>query len=169
MSTATEAPSWQRPPFEPGHQLSVRHGANSDVLVIPEAERLMPAVLDANPHLDPIRDSVAVKRYCVIQSRIWRVYDWLAAQEDAVFDDVDQGTIHAAYERLERWERQADAAEEKLALTPLTRLRYDLDRLRAGEVDPEEIERQREARERLDRRVADLGGPRPDPRTAVHS
>jgi hypothetical protein len=83
-------------------------------------------VLDAHEHLDPARNGDAVGRYSMVLARIERVYRWLSERDDPVFADAAKGRIHAVYERLERWERQADLAEEKLALAPLTRARLGL-------------------------------------------
>lgn len=123
-------PSPAHPPYEPDNLVAVTHGARSDALVGPEAIQLIPTVLDANPHLDAVRDGHGVYRYAMILARIARVYRWLCEQGDAVFDDVHEGTIHGAYERLERWERAADRAEERLAIAPLTRAKLGLDKLR---------------------------------------
>ena len=156
------APVWQRPPFEPGNDAAVKHGARSPALVEPRARELAPQILDANPHLDPMRDGAAVFRYSVALARIERVYAWLAEREDAVFDDTESGTTHGVYERLERWEKQADAAEERLALAPLTRARLGLDQLRGAQAI-EEVEATREARARLDARAGQLdAGPAAD-------
>ncbi len=147
--------SW--PPFEPGNKAAVKHGALSPELVEPRARELRPLVFDVNPHLALERDGAAVYRYCVTLARIERVYAWLGEQLDPVFDDAGQGNTHGVYERLERWERQADGAEERLAIAPLTRAKLGLDQLRAV-ATAEETEASRAARERLDRRAADLDG-----------
>lgn len=145
------------PPFEDGNTAAVTHGANSSKLVEPRAREIAPAVLDANPHLDPLRDGAAVFRYGMGLARIERVYLWLAAQDDAVFADAKQGEAHGVYERLERWERQAAADEERLAIAPLTRARLGLDLLRGQALTEEQRRQQTEARKRLDERM-DGGG-----------
>lgn len=155
--STTPARGYSWPPFEPGNDVAVTHGANSPAKVEPRARELAPLILEANPHLDPVRDGAAVFRYSVALARIERVYAWLAEREDAVFDDTEAGTTHGVYERLERWERQADAAEERLAIAPLTRARLGLDQLRGARA-AEEAEAAREARERLDVRAGQLGG-----------
>jgi hypothetical protein len=143
--------SW--PPFEPGNLAGLKHGAQSDRLVEPRARELLAAILEANPHLDATRDAAATFRYCVALSRIERCYVWLAEQGDPVFADVDAGEVHAVYHRLERWERQAEVAEDKLAISPLTRARLGLDTLRAAALSEEERAEARAARERLDNRL----------------
>lgn len=152
--------SW--PPFEPGNDAAATHGANSLAKVKPRAEELAPRVLDANPHLDPERDGVAVFRYAVVLARIERVYAWLAERDDGVFEDATEGKIHRCYERLERWEKQAAKDEERLAIAPLTRARLGLDQLRGEQAASEAAARAaqaeaEEARARLEERAASLG------------
>jgi hypothetical protein len=130
--------SW--PPFQPGNTAAARHGARSDALVEPRARELAPVIFAANTHLDEMRDGAAVFRYCVALARIERVYAWLAEQDDAVFADAKDGTVHGVYERLERWERQCDTAEERLAIAPLTRARLGLDKLRAAAITDQALD-----------------------------
>jgi len=153
----TQLQPWQRPPFEPGNDAAVTHGATSAALVEPRARELAPQILDANPHLDPNRDGPAVLRYGLALARCERVYVWLADQDDSVFADAEAGDVHAVYERLERWERQAAADEERLAIAPLTRAKLGLDTLRAAAITDEERRKQAEARARLDVRMDGQG------------
>ena len=120
--------SW--PPFEKGNTAALTHGAFSDKVVMPRAHELVAGVLGANSHLTAERDGAAVMRYAIVLSRLERVYQWLSDQEDAVFAAPGAGEAHAIFERLERWERQADAAEDRLAIAPLTRARLGLDQLK---------------------------------------
>ena len=125
----------------PGNRRAVSHGGHSSRLVEPRAHELAPSILEANPHLDPARDGVAVFRYAVALARVERAYAWLFEQHaDAVFADVDAGRVHAVYSSLERWERQCDSAEERLAIAPLTRARLGLDKLRAAQISDAALE-----------------------------
>ena len=92
---------------------------------------MAPGIYHANPHLDELRDGPAVMRYVITLARIERVYAWLTERQDQVFSDVDAGEVHGVYLRLETWERQADKAEERLAIAPLTRARLGLDLIAA--------------------------------------
>lgn len=126
------------------------HGARSDRLVEPRAAELTRPVFEANPHLDPARNGPAVWRYAVVLARVERVYCWLEEQDDPVFEDSDAGKVHGVYERLERWERAASAAEAELAIAPLTRARLGLDHARGRALLDNLEELAREGR-RLDR------------------
>jgi hypothetical protein len=137
--------SW--PPFQPGNKVRLRHGARDPALVEPRARELVPSILEANPHLDAGRDGAAVYRYAVALARIERVYRWLSEQPDPVFADERAGAVHAVYERLERWERQAERAEQQLAIGPLVRTKLGLTRLAAYDVLAE-VMREQEERER---------------------
>ena len=48
-----------------------------------------------------------------------------------MFSNRQDRKAHGVYERLERWERQADGAEERLAIAPLTRARLGIDLMTA--------------------------------------
>lgn len=126
-------PGPSRPPFTPetAREASMTHGASSRSLIEPRARELAPAIFEANPHLDEARDGPAVMRYGILLARIKRVYGWLSKQADPVFRDAQTGEVHRVFERLERWERQAAEAEDKLAIAPLTRARLGLDQLKA--------------------------------------
>ena len=48
-----------------------------------------------------------------------------------MFVDVVAGRAHAIYEKLVGWEKQCDAAESQLAISPLQRSRLGLDLIQA--------------------------------------
>lgn len=129
--------SW--PPFENGNTAALKHGARSAELVGRRVRELMPAILDANPHLDAVRDAAGMWRYAMALARIERVSQWLAEQDDPVFADLKVGEVHAVFGRLREWERSADLAEERLAIAPLTRARLGLDTMRAKALANEKI------------------------------
>jgi hypothetical protein len=104
-----------------GNDRAVTHGAYSSRIVNPRAAAIVRDVLAAHEHLDPAKDGPALARYGVLLARLARVYDWLASQPDDVFSDPEHGTVHAALERVDRWERAAADAEHRLALDPYTR------------------------------------------------
>jgi hypothetical protein len=122
--------SW--PPFEESNGAAVTHGAYSLARVKPRARELVSQILMAHPHLDDVRDGPAVFRYCATLARTERIYEWLDDQEDSVFSDVEAGTTHGCFGRLERWERQADAAEERLGISPLAKVKMGLQQARGA-------------------------------------
>jgi hypothetical protein len=131
MSTETKpARRYTWPPFEPGNEAAVTHGAYSDKLVVPRARELAPTIFESNPHLDPLRDGPAVWRYAMTLARADRINGHLADQDDMVFADVNEGTVHRVYQLLLELEARADKAEERLAIAPLTRAKLGLDQLR---------------------------------------
>jgi hypothetical protein len=129
----------------PGNVRAVTHGAGSPRLVEARARVLVPVIFGANPHLDATRDGAAVFRYAVTLARVERVYAWLSEQGDPVFVDVDAGRAHGVFDRLERWERMADACESQLAIAPLTRAKLGLDLLQARRSLEDELAEGREA------------------------
>lgn len=119
------------PPFEPGNEVAVTHGAYSPEIIGERARELTPHVLEANRHLDPGRDGPAIFRYCELLARIERVYAWLSQQDDPIFRDSAKGKTHGIFERLERWERAAGATEDRLGISPVARSRLGLNEMRA--------------------------------------
>lgn len=110
-------------PAQAGNARAATHHAFRAKVVGPRARELARSILEANPHLDPVRDRAAVLRYAVLLARIERVYLWLSRQSDDVFSDAPVGEVHAVFERLEKWEAGAERAEDRLAIAPLTRAR----------------------------------------------
>ncbi|HEX5527223.1 MAG TPA: hypothetical protein VFX44_08530 [Solirubrobacterales bacterium] len=141
------------PPAPAGNTRAVKHGAESDRLIAPLADRLVPDVLDANPHLDPLRDGAAIVRYARLVARIEHVWAWLDEQPDPVFDDRDAGTTHPVFGRLERWERQAGMMERALAIAPLTRAHLGLAYAAAADLSTAMSERDPERRRELMRQA----------------
>jgi hypothetical protein len=118
-------------PAEPGNLRRLTHGAYSARIVNPRAAEIVEGVLAAHPHLDAAKDGPALARYGVLLARLARVYDWLSAQPDDIFSDAEKGTVHAALERVERWERAAADAEHRLAIDPYTRSKLGLVQMEA--------------------------------------
>lgn len=117
-----------------GNENAASHGAYSDRLVSPRAREIVASRLDAFPHLDAVQDGPALARYAVTAARCERVWEWLADQEDDTFSDVEKGTVHAALDRLARWERQCAEAEHRLGITPLQRVKLGLAKMAALDV-----------------------------------
>jgi Phage terminase, small subunit len=88
--------------------------------------------VDANAHLESVRDRAGVLRYCTILARIEQVYTWLDEQPHAVFEDARRGRTHPVYERLEKWEAAADRAEARLGISPRARLELFAERPQNG-------------------------------------
>lgn len=126
------------------------HGARSDALIQPAAERWRKVVLAANPHLDATRDGPAVARYATLLARIERVHNWLAEQPDPVFRNpaAQIPKVHPVLERLAKWEEGAARAEDRLGISPIARHRMGIDaRQPPGGSGPGPLELQGSARE----------------------
>src|SRR5438046_51565 len=72
MSGPARGYSWRA--FEKNNTASMTHGARSDRLVEPRAAELVPMILEANGHLDPVRDGPALHRYAMCLARVERCY-----------------------------------------------------------------------------------------------
>jgi hypothetical protein len=130
MPSSRQLANVQPPPHPagPGNTRALTHGAQSR-MVEPLAAAIERETWDGNPHLDPARHGGpggAVCRYARARARVALVYDWLDSKSHSVFSDEDAGEMHGVFERLEKWERQCDAAEAHLAIAPLTRARLGM-------------------------------------------
>jgi hypothetical protein len=141
------------PPAPAGNTRAVTHGATSDRLIAPLADRMVPDVLDSNPHLDAMRDGAAIVRYARLVARIEHVWAWLDEQADPVFADRDAGTTWPVFGRLERWERQAAMQERALAIAPLTRAHLGLAYAAAADLSTAMSERDPDRRRELMRQA----------------
>jgi hypothetical protein len=144
-----------------GNTRALRHGAYSDALlhdVDGEVRELLNAFADAAPVRDgdgslPAADVVAVERAARALKRYRHLSGWL----DLHGRLTDAGEVKPAAELELKAERELAAALDSLGMTPTSRARLGVDLARAAS-SVEEAEATREARERLDRRAADLDG-----------
>jgi hypothetical protein len=127
-----EARGYSWPPFEPGNTAALTHGATSNALVNPRAEELIPALYETFTHLDPVKDSLAVKRLAKVVVRLELADAWLNQQDDPIFADPRRGKPHRVLERVERWERQATGLEQHLSMSPQARIQIERLLLKSG-------------------------------------
>jgi hypothetical protein len=138
----TSAPSeWvpafpgQRPPFPPGNQLSVRHGAYSPRRVEPVAAELLAAVLGEPPAgylAEPVYRP-ALEAWAQAEARVRLLDEWVSGMPISVAAESRQGQV-SPLELLRRWEATASSHRARLGLDPLSRARLGRD-VAAARVD----------------------------------
>ncbi|MDN5919512.1 MAG: hypothetical protein L0I76_31175 [Pseudonocardia sp.] len=113
----------QRPPFRPGHEVNLRHGAFTPRIVEPRAAELVEAVLAepdvaylATPSYRP-----SLHAWARAEAQVELLAAHLAGRD---FDDLDALSARA---QLERAEGRAAAARTRLGLDPLSRARLGRD------------------------------------------
>lgn len=155
MSADLNRPSWSRPPFEPGNELAVSHGAYSSKKLAPlaaEIEAQARSMPDWPPHLvGSTRYDPEVQAWAWAEATCVRLRDYLAEQDplewlSETIDTDEQETqvsqsskrrvshtrrTTAALEMLRRWETTAGNRREKLGLTPVTAARLARDLMAA--------------------------------------
>lgn len=135
MSEPSASSEWvpefegQRPPFAPGHQLSVRHGAYSPRFVEPLAKELAEFLLadDATPaHAKAPAYRLEFLALCRSEAQVQLITEWLSKRaektEDGIGDLADEATVRA-YLVLHRAETRAASARTRLGLTPTSAAR----------------------------------------------
>jgi hypothetical protein len=137
---------------QPGNFHTLAHGANSERLVIPDAEQLAEMVFDGNMHLCD-RDRPAVIDYAIAQIRAWRFAHYL----ERVGDFDSKGRIRPAVEQLRKWLQRAETARARLGLDPVSYAALNLDRAETARIaahladeDVREGRRLRQAAEQRD-------------------
>jgi hypothetical protein len=151
VSTADATPApWSRPPFEPGHTLSTRHGAYSSRVLEPVARRLVDDLEASAPWWVESVDRAAVDAYARAEARVEVLARWTA--EHGLLDAKGKPT--AAADLLLRVERVAAEMRSRLGLDPLSRSRLGRDSAVAAAVGANAVraaaEAGRQARERRD-------------------
>lgn len=119
--------SW--PPFEPGHTLSLRHGAYSPRRVEPLAAEIVEAFRGHQPDWVAAVDDWAVWAWARTEARIQLLEEWLAAHGG---DLAATGEVRGAAAFLLRCEIRAERQRARLGLDPLSRARLGADVASAG-------------------------------------
>lgn len=149
---------WQRPPFEPGHELSIQHGAYSPRKVDPLAAEIVERLL-ADPELGYLkapRYRHEVHALARAEAQVQLLTEYLAGLAEKLDDedpgragvgDLDSDRVRAAYLLLHRAEARADRARQRLGLNPLAAARLGRD-VAAGQVDMARLMAQLDKRDR---------------------
>lgn len=117
----------QRPPFERGHELSVKHGAYSVVKLGPRVDELADALRVEVGALYRASDELAVRLLALCVARIeaaWAALEAAAPDQHTLLDTRTRG-----------WVNTAGKLMNELGLTPAARARLGLDLVRTRETE----------------------------------
>lgn len=162
----------QRPPFEAGHTVTLRHGAYSSRTVEPLAEEIEQAARTSSswpPYLDDPSYLLAVRAWASAEAVAELLRRHLAGQDftEALADVTEEEStetatkgrttrrstsrrVRSALELLDRAESRAANHRARLGLDPLSRARLGRDVTSARSDLVQILTAQREARERGD-------------------
>ena len=113
--------SW--PPFQPGNELQLRHGAYSPRRTDPLAVEIAEHITAGADWLRPC-DALSVHALARTEARLQLVSEWL---EDHGGDIDGEGEVRGAAILLDRLEARAESLRSKLGLDPLSRARLGRD------------------------------------------
>lgn len=122
--TGEPARGYKWEPFQPGHQISRRHGAfaadveDAAVALVDELLDVPSAAYLADPVYRP-----SLRSWAVAEVRCRRLATWIAARGEL---DKD-GSPRPALEALRTWETRASNERDRLGLSPLSRARLGRD------------------------------------------
>lgn len=122
----------QRPPFEPGNELAVTHGAYSPRKVDPLARELVDAMV-ADPSLSYLKAAAyrpALWAWARAEAQVQLLTEYLEARGQASSDgvgDLRAEDVRSAYLLLHRAEARALSGRKALGLDPLSRAKLGKD------------------------------------------
>ena len=128
----------QRPPFEPGHELTVKHSAYADVRLGPRVAELADEIRTVVPAYS-IADDYVVRLLALSFARIEAAEEAIAVAEP--------GELERLRQDLRGWVNSARRLLNDLALTPMSRARLGLDIARAKGEGAAQYLRDKRARE----------------------
>lgn len=142
----------QRPPFAPGHELSLQHGAYSPRKVDPLAQELVDLVLEdpATSYLRASHWRPALWAWARDEVQVQLLEEYLAGKAegtDGPIGDLGDERVKAAYLLLHRAMTRARAGRTRLGLDPLSAARLGRDKTAAA-LDAAQLMAQLEKQER---------------------
>lgn len=109
----------QRPPFQPGHTLTLHHGAYSDRLLVPLADAILRQAVEDTPWLQESRYGPTVRAWARAEAQAALLTEYLEMEG---LHDGD-GRLRPAEQALHRAETRAANLRKDLGLTPLSSAR----------------------------------------------
>ena len=110
-------------PFQPGHTLTLTHGARSPRVLEPLAASFIESVSESVTYLGDPSYRPAVERWAVAEARALLYERWLLDHEDLENPDG----LEWCRNELHRWQKRASDEADRLGLTPLARARLGKD------------------------------------------
>jgi hypothetical protein len=117
----TPAFEGQRPPFEPGNSLAVKHGATSPARVNPRAEEIAEQAISAVPYLGAEDFAPALRAWARAEASLELLAEWV--DRHGLLDD--EGKPQPWVSTLLRFERLAAGHRTRLGLDPASRARLE--------------------------------------------
>lgn len=184
-----EARGYSWPPFEPGHERSLQHGARSERRIAPlaaEIEQHARTLPSWPSYLDAAEYGAAVTAWARAEAVVTLLWRWLADRAEQGLDELlaehateeteemrGKGTtrrmttgrrVASVLEQLRKWESAAASHRARLGLDPLSRAKLSKDVAITGAVAGQIERMSAMGSEILARRAAELGaGERTEP------
>jgi hypothetical protein len=112
---------WQRPPFEPGNQVALKHGATSPAKVNPRAEAIAEAAAVAVPYLGAADFAPALRAWARAEASLELLAEWV--DQHGLLDG--DGKPQPWIETLLKFERLAASHRGRLGLDPTSRAKLE--------------------------------------------
>jgi len=111
----------QRPPFQPGNQMAVKHGAFTPARINPVAEQII-AGIHADDDLSILRMPAfqyGLWAYATAAARVLRLEEWVDSMPIQQAADSDRGKT-SPLELLRKWQTYMDNKAARLGLDPIS-------------------------------------------------
>lgn len=166
MTREAGTPEWtpeflgQRPPFTPGNEMAVKHGAGSPRKVDPLAAALVTELLtdETVKYLQAPRFAAAVQAWATAEAKCGLIATWVDGMSIEAAASSKQGQT-SPLELLRKWEATAQTHRARLGLDPMSAARLGKDIAQTKQADmAAEMTQLREQHERathIDGEVAD--------------
>jgi hypothetical protein len=117
----TPAFAGQRPPFQPGNQLAIKHGANSPYRVDPLAHQFRDEILSSPDmqYLTKPQYAATFWSYCRTAARVQLLEDYVDAMSMTEATRSDKGQT-SALELLRKWTATLITLAARMGLDPLS-------------------------------------------------
>lgn len=126
----------QRPPFQPGNALHLKHGIDSPTRVDPVAMKYL-AEVEADPALTYLfqpRFAASVWMWALAMAKVEMLQAWIADQPIEQAADSDRGKV-SPLELLRKWTSTAQTQSARLGLDPLSAARLGKDIAQGRQAD----------------------------------
>jgi hypothetical protein len=126
----------QRPPFQPGHELSMKHGAGSPRKRDPIAQALAAELLldESVAYLRAPRYAAAVQAWAVAEAKCALISNWVDSMPIEKAAESKQGQT-SALELLRKWETTAQNHRSRLGLDPMSAAKLGKDVAQTRQAD----------------------------------
>lgn len=124
INTSRHARGYSWPPFEPGNEVALKHGAHSEKILRRTMGEIFAEVVEVVPWISKPEFTAAVQAWLRCEAKVRLLACWLHENGDI---DLETNEPRPAVAEQARWERLAAERRRDLGLDPLSRIKLESD------------------------------------------